>query len=221
MKNSSKTNETRAFLSFFSVSRLSDFLFLVTTLSASIIPVRKFAERFFWLPWVVVAVFYVAFRFAQQLQVLEVRFGKSNSRDIEILDNRIFGFKVDSNFYSGIKGVIREDKLPMIFVEHLRDLQAQFQADPIKLKDRKLQKASEGFCKALGAYIKKLDDELFHEEPWYLLPDIKRREEQLKYQNLSKQLNLLRVDLLKSYEELINQISKSGGDIREKVLIAS
>jgi hypothetical protein len=221
MKNLSKTSQVSGFMNSFSLNKLFDFLFLLTTLSAVIIPVQKFAERFYWLPWVLAATFYLACRIAQQFQVLEIRVGKSHFQDLAILDHRLSGFRVDSKLYSMIKAVVREEKLSVGFVESLVTLEEQLSLDPIRLKDRRLRKRFREVSKTLEMYNGKIADELFLEGSWHLLPENKRILEPSNYETLPENLRSLRVAHLKAYDELMNQISKLGGDIRDRVYISS
>lgn len=204
-----------------SVGKILEFIAVLITISAFITQLGSTAKKLYWLPWLLLAIIYLSFRLAQYFQVLEIRVGSSHDHDLNHLDHRLHGFKVDSRLWEMAKNVRQEDKLPMGFVDLLRELYDQFQVDPIKLKNRKLQKASQKFLDALTSYVEKLDDELFLEGHWYLLPENKRTEEPLKYQEYSKQLRLLRRNLLTTYGNLTNLISEFGGDIRDRIYIAS
>jgi hypothetical protein len=221
MKNLSKTSQVLGIMNSFSINKLFDFLFLLTTFSAAIIPVQNFAIKFYWLPWVLAAVVYLACRIAQHFQLLEIRLGKSHFQDLAILDHRLSGFKVDSKLYSMVKAVVREEKLPTGFVEALITLQEQLSLDPIRLKDRRLRKRYCEVSKTLEKYNGKIADELFLEGSWHLLPESKRILEPSKYEVLPENLRSLRLAYIKAYDELMNQIPKLGGEIRDRVYISS
>jgi len=216
-----KDKNSSASSSLFSVKNILEFFAVLFTISAFITKLKPAVKEIYWLPWLLIAIFYIFCRLAQHFQVLEIKVGNSHSHDLNHLEHRLYGFKVDSPFWEMAKNVNQYDKLPISFVELLGDLYERYQVDFVELRNRKLQKASQKFIDALKSYIDKLDDELFHEGPWYLLPESKRREEPLMYQEYSKQLNTLRRNLITTYGDLTNLISKLGGDIRTRVDIAS
>ena len=150
-RNGEKTKFAKSNLSNerFPFSKVLDFLVFLISISATITAVQNIAKNYYWAPWIFMVLLYFSFRIAKHFQYLEFRVGPSYAKDLALLDHLLYGFKVDSLFYQNLKGLVREDKISNSLLRYLEDLADQFQQDPVKLRNRKLQERSSGFSNAL------------------------------------------------------------------------